>query len=65
MLTHAQLFEWWVLVSGSISTCGFVKQSLPGDSVISVDVVLSAVSRLFQVKITSLFSKEFIWVTQK
>lgn len=63
VLTQSQLFEYWVLVTGRISTCGFVKHSLPGDTVISVDVVLSVVSCLFQVKITFLFSKEFLWVT--
>lgn len=44
VLTPAQLFECWVLVTGRISPCEFVKHPLPGDSVISVDVVLSVVS---------------------
>lgn len=44
VLICAQLLECWILVTGRISTCGFVKHSLPADSVINVDVVLSVVS---------------------
>lgn len=44
VFTHAQLLEFWVRVTGRINTGGFVKRSLPGDSVISVDVVLRVVS---------------------